>query len=95
MENKKEWIEFLVTKSKFKLTEEEKNKFENDLDIFEEQLKDLDKINLEGVRPIATPFVKFESDLRDDDNVVNKSEMILENASNTKDGYIILKKENK
>ncbi len=93
MENKKEWIEFMLSKAKFKLTEEEKIKFEKDLETFENQLKELDKFDLSDVRPIATPFVKYESILRDDEDVINNSDKILENASNTKDGYILLEKE--
>ncbi len=95
MENKKEWIDFLIKKSKFRLTEEEKAKFENDLEIFVLQLKQLDEFDLEGVKPIVTPFVEYENNLRDDEIVITKTEKILENASNTKDGYILFKKESK
>ncbi len=94
MENRKEWIDFLIEKSKFRLTEEEKAKFENDLEIFILQLKELDDFDLTDVKPIVTPFVEYENNLRDDDIVINKTEKILDNASNTKDGYILLKKEN-
>lgn len=95
MENRNEWIDFLIKKAKFNLTTEEKNKFDNDLKIFEEQLKDLDKIDLENVKPISAPFIKYENNLRDDSDVMNLSDEIVSNSSNSKDGYIFLKKENK
>ncbi len=96
MENKKEWIEFLLGKSKFKLTEEEKTKFEKDLDVFVEQLKYLDEFNLEGVHPQVAPFQKKENILRDDETYSsNKSDIILDNASKVKNGYIFLEKEDK
>ncbi len=95
MENKKEWIDFLIQKGKLRLTEEERARFENDFDVFAMQLKELDKIDLTDVRPVSTPFVEYENVLRDDELVINKTEKILENASNTKDGYILLKKEDK
>ncbi len=96
MENKKQWIDFLLKKSKFKLTEEEISKFEQDLDVFIEQLKSLDNIDLTNVRSTTTPFNKNENILREDDDiVVNKPEIVLENASKTKDGYIFLEKEEK
>ncbi len=95
MENKKEWIDFLIKKAKFELTEEERTKFEKDLDVFADQLKMMDRFDLTDVRPMSTPFIEYENTLRNDDNVVNKTEKILENASNTKDGYILLKKEEK
>ncbi len=93
MENKREWIEFLIKKGQLKLTEEEITKFEKDLDVFSEQLKELDEFDLDGAEAIVTPFVEITNTLRDDSNVVNKSEMLVENASNSKDGYILLKKE--
>ncbi len=95
MENKKEWIDFLIKKGKFRLTEEERARFDNDFEVFAMQLKALDEFDLTDVRPVSTPFVEYENVLRDDEVVINKSEKILENASNTKDGYILLKKENK
>ncbi len=95
MENRKEWIDFLIKKSKFRLTEEEKTKFENDLEVFISQLKQLDEFDLSDVKPIVTPFVEYENNLRDDQIEITNTEKILENASNTKDGYILLKKENK
>ncbi len=95
MENKKEWIDFLIQKGKFRLTEEERARFENDFDVFAMQLKGLDDFDLTDVKPVSTPFVEYENILRSDDVVINKAEKILENASNTKDGYIILKKEDK
>ncbi len=95
MENKREWIEFLLKKSKFQLTEEEISKFEKDLDIFTEQLKELDKFNLDDVRPISVPFDEIRNVLRDDSEVINKPEKIIDNASNSKDGYIFLKKGDK
>lgn len=93
MENKRKWIEFLIEKAKFNLSEEEIIKFENDLEDFETKLKALDEIDLEGVSPSVVPFVEFESELRDDNLEINKSELVLENASNTKDKYVLLKKE--
>ncbi len=96
MENKKEWIDFLLEKSKFRLTEEEKSRFEQDLDTFIEQLKFLEEFNLEGVEPQVTPFEKNETILRPDVEVdKNNKEIILHNASKTKDGYIFLEKEEK
>lgn len=96
MENKREWIEFLLKKSKFQLTEEEMVQFEKDLDVFLQQLQDLDRFDLEGVEPQTMPFDKKESILRPDEVVVeNRPEQILKNASKVKDGYIFLEKEEK
>ncbi len=91
MKNKKQWIDFLTKKAKFKLTDEEVSKFEKDLDIFIHQLKDLDKFDLSNIEPISMPFVKQENLLRDDDVIENNSNMIVSNASNSKNGYILLK----
>ncbi len=95
MENKKEWINFLTEKAKFKLTPEEIERFEKDLSEFQEQLKTLDNFDLSNVEPMRAPFEVTENELRDDSNVVNNSEIIVENASNSKDNYILLKKEDK
>ncbi len=94
MENKKEWIDFLLKKSKFELTEEEKDRFEKDLELFIEQLKIMDEFDLENVKPMVTPFNKSENTLRQDSIVeVNDNKTILENASKEKEGYIFLEKE--
>lgn len=96
MENKREWIDFLLKKSKFNLTEEEKIQFDKDLDIFIEQLKSLDDFELDSVRPQTAPFEKKETMLRPDVEVIkNRREIVLENASKVKDGYIFLDKEDK
>ncbi len=93
MENNREWIEFLIKKGQIKLTEKEKARFEKDLEIFATQLKELDEFDLEGAEAIVAPFEEITSVLRDDSNVINNADGLVEGASNSKDGYILLKKE--
>lgn len=88
-------LEFLLKKAKFKLTEEEKEKYINDWKEFQELLKSLDNFDLSDIEPLRQPFENEENLLRDDSKVFNRAEGILENASSIKDGYIFLKKEEK
>ncbi len=88
----KDRLEFLLKKAKLSLTEDETNKFIEDWKIFQEQLKVLDNFDLSNIEPMRQPFENEENLLRDDSEVFNREEGILENASETKDGYIFLKK---
>ncbi|BDU67634.1 MAG: hypothetical protein TYPL_2870 [Candidatus Tyloplasma litorale] len=92
MENKNDWIDFLLKKAKFNLTDEEKIKFSKDLEIFQEELKFLDSFDLEKIEPLRVPFENQESSLREDENIKNNSKKILENASSSKEGFIFLEK---
>lgn len=83
-------INFLLEKSHLKLTSEEFKSFEKDLVSFQNDLKILDNYDVKNVEPLRQPFEKNESILRDDNIVENNSYRIIENASNSKDGYILL-----
>lgn len=98
--NYKNKIEFLLEKAKFNLTNEEKVKFEKDLIDFKDAISIFDNFDLEDVEAIRKPFVKSENFLREDipETDLESEEnykIIMKNASNTKDGYILLKKGDK
>ena len=89
MEIKKR-ISFLLEKSHFKLTPKEMMKFEKDFLVFKKDLEILDRYNTDNVEPLRQPFEKNENVLRDDNIIENNSTCIVNNSSNSKDGYILL-----
>ena len=89
METKKR-ICFLLEKSHLKLTPKEMIEFEKDFLIFKEDLKILDKYNTDNIEPLRQPFEKNENILRDDEIIENNSTCMVNNSSNSKDGYILL-----
>ncbi len=91
----KDKLEFLLDKAKLNLTKEEKEKYINDWKKFQEDLKLLDNFDLSNVEPLRQPFENEENSLRDDSIVNNIHEGILENASENKDDYILLKSNDK
>lgn len=92
----KDRLIYLLNKANLKMSEEEIERYLKDWQEFQEDLKLFDNFDLKGIEPLRQPFENEENLLRDDSIVENNSEAILENASDSKDGYIFLaKKEEK
>lgn len=89
MDIKKE-IELLENKVRFKLIDEERIRFEEDLNDLKKAFKLFEKINVENIEEAYGPF-KIENEfLRDDEYVENNSWNFLKNSKKFKDGYILL-----
>ncbi len=83
-------INFLMEKAHLKLSPEEIKQFEKDLVQFKDDLKILDEYSVENIEPLRQPFEKSASILRDDNLVENNSSKIMENSSNSINGYVLL-----
>ncbi len=88
-------INLLEESVKFKLLADEREKFKDELIKFQKALKLLDKIDLEGVEEISTPFKVETSYLRDDNFVSNNSWNILSNSNSYKNDLIVLDERDK
>ncbi len=88
-------INLLEESVKFKLLDNEKEKFKEELIKFQKALKLLDTLDLEGVEEISTPFKVETSYLRDDNFVSNNSWNILSNSNNYVNDLIVLDEKSK
>lgn len=83
-------INLLLEKSHLKFSSEEIIKFEKDFLLFKEDLKILDRYDIKNTKPLRQPFEKNSEILREDNIFENNSSNIVDNASDSKDGYIFL-----
>jgi aspartyl/glutamyl-tRNA(Asn/Gln) amidotransferase C subunit len=88
-------INILLKNARFDLTEEEKELFKKDFEVYLDMIKVFKEFDLSNVKEARAPFEYLESDdtLRDDSVVFNNSIRVLEQASKTEDGYIVLEED--
>ena len=88
-------INSLLKNARFDLTEEELERFEVDYKEYLDMIKVFKEFDLEEVEMARTPFPNLVDDkrLRDDDIIINNDIRVLEQASKTKDGYIVLEED--
>ena len=93
--NIKDEIKLLLKNARFDLTEEEFTRFEKDYQEYLDMIKVFNDFDLEDVEEARAPFFYLEEDstLRDDDVILNNNWRVLEQASKTKDGYIVLEED--
>ncbi|MBR1442766.1 MAG: Asp-tRNA(Asn)/Glu-tRNA(Gln) amidotransferase subunit GatC [Firmicutes bacterium] len=79
-------IAYLEELSKFRLNENEKEKFKDELGRIIEYIGKLNKLDTKGIEPLSHPFI-YTSSLRED-TIQSSSERedILKNAHDNKDG---------
>ena len=85
-------IELLLKNARFNLSEDEMKRFRKDFDEYLDMIKVFDDFDLENVKGARGPFQYLEDDstLRDDNIIFNNDVRVLEQASKTEDGYIVL-----
>lgn len=88
-------IEQLAALSKLEIDESEKNELTDDVDKMVKSFNIIKKVDTEGVKEMINVH-QFSNVFRDDlitnDNNEKNQEMLLKNASNKMDGFIIVPK---
>lgn len=89
MENKEEMLKKLGLKTMFKISDEEMPELIEEYDIFMHHVSVLEKIDTEGIEPLAYPYEIETSFLRDDQPIdVISREDVLKNAKSVQDNQI-------
>jgi len=92
MDIKKE-IEILMDKAKLTMTPEEIELYSKDLLEYRKGIEIFRKLDLEGVKPADFAFEVETDHLRSDDVVSNNPEGLVERASKSENGYIVLEED--
>lgn len=89
METKEEMLKKLGLKTMFNITDQEMPELEEEYDIFMNHVAVLEKIDTEGVEPLAYPYEIETTFLREDEPVdVISLEDALSNAKSVQDNQI-------
>jgi aspartyl/glutamyl-tRNA(Asn/Gln) amidotransferase C subunit len=88
-------IDVLLKNARFDLTEKERELFKKDFETYLDMIKVFEDFDLVNVKEARAPFEYLESDdtLRDDNIIFNNAVRVLEQASKTEDGYIVLEED--
>jgi aspartyl/glutamyl-tRNA(Asn/Gln) amidotransferase C subunit len=92
MATSRESIKKLLKNARFDLSESELERFEKDYQEYLDMIKVFNDFDLDNVEKARGPFKYVQSDkvLRDDNIINNNDVRVLEQASKTEDGYIVL-----